>query len=84
MMAIAPPREHMILRPLSVCGLRPSEVLALRIEDFEGEQIRIDEALKERQRGEGRIGHTKTAESDNFVTIPPDLRHEVGTWILGA
>jgi integrase len=82
-MAIAPPREHLILRLLSVCGLRPSEVLALRIEDFEGEQIRIDEALKERQRGEGRIGHTKTAESDNFVPIPPDLRHEVETWILG-
>ena len=47
----SPPREHVILRILAVCGLRPAEVLVLRIEDFEGPQLRIDEALKERQAG---------------------------------
>ncbi|PYT25501.1 MAG: hypothetical protein DMG57_24890, partial [Acidobacteria bacterium] len=56
----APPREHVILRIFAVCGLRPAEVLVLRIEDFEGSQLRIDEALKERQAGEDRIGDTKT------------------------
>ena len=30
------PREHLVLRILAVCGLRPAEVLVLRIEDFEG------------------------------------------------
>ncbi len=44
----ASPREHVILRILAVCGLQPAEVLVLRIEDFEGNQLRIDEALKER------------------------------------
>jgi integrase len=83
LLSLASPREHVILRILAVCGLRPAEVLVLRIEDFEGTQLRIDEALKERQRGEERIGSTKTAESDNFVPVPPDLAREIATWIAG-
>jgi integrase len=79
----AAPREHVILRIFAVCGLRPAEVLVLRIEDFEGSQLRIDEALKERQAGEGRIGDTKTDESDNFVPVPPDLQREIEAWIAG-
>jgi integrase len=55
----------------------------LRIEDFEGTQLRIDEALKEHQRGEDRIGNTKTAESDNFVPVPPNLGREIAAWIDG-
>ncbi len=81
LLRIASPREHLILRILSVCGLRPAEILVLRIEDFEGTQLRIDEALKERQKGEQRIGDTKTDESDNFVPVPPDLGREVAAWI---
>jgi integrase len=60
LLRIASPREHLVLRLPSVCGLRPAEVLVLRIDDFEGAQLRIDEALKERQKGEQRIGNTKT------------------------
>jgi integrase len=81
--AEASPREHLVLRLLTVCGLRPAEVLVLRIEDFEGAQLRIDEALKERQRGEDRIGTTKTAESDNYVPLPADLAREIAEWING-
>jgi integrase len=55
-----------VLRILAVCGLRPGEALALRIDDFEGNQLRIDEALKERQLGEARFGDTKTDESDSY------------------
>jgi hypothetical protein len=51
------------------------------MEDFEGTQLRIDEALKDRQKGDARIGDTKTDESDNFVPVPPDLEREVGAWI---
>ena len=79
----ASPREHVVLRILAVCGLRAAEILVLRIEDFEGTQLRIDEALKERQKGEDRIGETKTAESDNYVPVPPDLAGEIATWIAG-
>src|SRR5437764_13797109 len=46
----ASPREHVVLRILAVCGLRPAEILVLRIEDFEGTQLRIDEALKSGRR----------------------------------
>jgi integrase len=81
LMALAAPREHLVLRTLAVCGLRPAEILVLRIEDFEGTQLRIDEALKERQKGEDRIGETKTAESDNYVPVPPDLARELARWI---
>jgi integrase len=79
----ASPREHLILRILAVCGLRPAEALVLRVEDFEGSQLRIDEALKERQAGEDRIGDTKTDESDSFVPVPPDLAREIEVWIAG-
>jgi integrase len=81
LLAVAAPRDHLILRILGVCGLRPAEVLVLRIEDFEGTQLRIDEALKECQTGEERIGETKTQESDNFVPVPPDLQREIEEWI---
>jgi integrase len=81
LMALAAPREHLVLRILAVCGLRPAEILVLRLEDFEGAQLRIDEALKERQKGEDRIGETKTAESDNYVPVPPDLAREITRWI---
>lgn len=77
----ASPREHLMLRILAVCGLRAAEVLVLRIEDFERTQLRIDEALKERQKGEDRIGDTKTEESDNYVPVPPDLACEIEAWI---
>lgn len=77
----AGPREHVMLRIFAVCGLRPGEVLTLRIEDFEGTQLRIDEALKEREVGDERIGETKTEESDNFAPVPPDLRLEIEQWI---
>ena len=80
-LAHASNREHLVLRILAVCGLRPAEVLVLRIEDFEGAQLRIDEALKERQKGQDRIGATKTAESDNHVPVPPDLAREIEGWI---
>lgn len=72
-----------MLRIFAVCGLRPGEALALRIDDFEGNQLRIDEALKERQLGEDRIGDTKTDESDSYVPVPPDLSREIAEWIAG-
>lgn len=81
LLAKASPREHLILRILAVCGLRPAEILVLRMEDFEGSQLRIDEALKERQQGENRIGNTKTVESDSFAPVSPDLGREIAGWI---
>jgi integrase len=81
LLAAASPREHLVLRIYAVCGLRPAEALALRIDDFEGDQLRIDEALKERQLGEDRLGGTKTEQSDSYVPVPPDLSREIAEWI---
>jgi integrase len=66
----AAPREHLVLRILAVCGLRPAEILVLRIEDFEGTQLRIDEALKERQRGKDRIGVQRLKRATTTSQFP--------------
>jgi hypothetical protein len=49
-------------------GLRPEELFALRRNDVQGDQLRVDEALIE-----GQPGPVKTPASAAFVYIPPDL-----------
>jgi integrase len=51
------------------------------MEDFDGTKLEIDEALKNREKGEARIGQTKTKESDSSVPVPPDLSREIAAWI---
>jgi integrase len=71
-----------VLHILAACGLRPAEILVLRIEDFLGNQLRIDEALKDREKGAAaRIGETKTVASDSSVPVPPNLAREIAAWI---
>jgi integrase len=70
-----------VLHILTACGLRPAEILVLRTEDFDGTKLRIDEALKDREKGEARIGRTKTEHSDSSVPVPPDLAREFAAWI---
>jgi integrase len=53
----------------------------LCVDDFEGSQLRIDEALKERQPAEDRVGDTKTDESDSYVPVPSALGREIEEWI---
>jgi len=70
----AEPREHLVLHILAACGLQPAEILVLRMEDFQGSQLRIDEALKDREKGAARIGETKTVASDSSVPVPTKPR----------
>jgi len=44
--SIATGREHLALRILLVCGLRPQELLALRDDDVTSGALLIDEAIK--------------------------------------
>jgi site-specific recombinase XerD len=75
-------RERIILRIFTDCGLRPQELFALRADDVQPLQLRIDEALKERERGEKRIGNrTKTMNSKGYVAISADLERELRSWI---
>jgi len=83
LLAIAPPREHLLLRILFVCGLRPSELFILRDDDIEPGRIRIDQALKEAERGKNRIseeGDTKTPASAGYVAISASLQQEIENW----
>jgi integrase len=74
-------REHLIVRIFYVCGLRPGELFALRVDDVEPALLRIDEALKETEKGADRIGETKTESSNAYVSISEDLHKEITTWL---
>ncbi len=74
-------RENLIIRVLLFCGLRPAELLALRIEDVETDRLRIDEAIKEKEKGLNRIGETKTESSDAWVAVPPDLARDLRAFV---
>jgi integrase len=74
-------REHLIVRIFYVCGLRPGELFALRLDDVEPGLLRIDEALKETEKGINRIGETKTQGSNAYVSISPELYNELETWL---
>ena len=81
LLSVAPGRENLVLRILLFCGLRPAELLALRIEDVGADQLRIDEAVKEKEKGANRIGETKTETSDAWVAVPPDLARDLKAWV---
>lgn len=82
LLSAATGRERVTLRLLLVGGLRASELLALRTDDIGPCSLRIDEAVKDRERtaSKRRLGGTKTEESDGSVAISPDLEAEVRAW----
>jgi len=71
-----------VLRIFIDCGLRPQELFALRVNDVGALQLRVDEALKETERGDMRVGaRTKTRGSKGYVAISADLEREIRGWI---
>jgi integrase len=74
-------REHLIIRIFYFCGLRPGELFALRVDDVEPKLLRIDEALKETEKGANRVGETKTSASNAYVSISEDLHKEIVVWL---
>jgi integrase len=74
-------REHVVLRIFINCGLRPGELFALCEDDVDAGQLRIDEAVKEKERGDKRIGDTKTPGSRAYVSISQGLQEELEIWI---
>jgi integrase len=85
LLAIAPMREHLVLRLFFVCGLRPSELFILRDDDIEPGRTRIDQALKEAEKGQHRIGEpgdTKTPDSAGYVALSRSLQEEIENWLM--
>ena len=80
-LSVSTGRENLVFRILLFCGLRPAELLALRIEDVATDRLRIDEAVKEKEKGQNRIGETKTESSDAWVSVPPDLARDLRAWV---
>jgi len=80
--AAAVGRERLILRLFLVAGLRPAEMFALRTDDIRAGELRIDEAIKEREKqGSGlRLGDTKSNTSDTVVPITQDLEAKLRAW----
>jgi len=44
LLSVSAGRENLVFRILLFCGLRPAELLALRVDDVGAEQLRVDEA----------------------------------------
>lgn len=79
LLAASGKRDQLILRLFLVCGLRPSELFALRVDDlFPSGELRIDQAALP---SEGLVDRTKTDESNGRVPLPPTLEAEIRGWI---
>ena len=77
----AGPRDRIILRLFVSCGLRPQEAFALRANDIERGRLRIDEALKQAERGAAFIGEPKTPDSYGYVSLPAKVEAELRGWV---
>ncbi len=74
-------RDRIILRIFGSCGLRPQETFALRANDVEPGRLRVDEALKQAERGSAFVGEPKTRDSYGYVSLPTKLESELRAWI---
>jgi hypothetical protein len=69
LLSAAAGRENLVFRILLFCSLSG----VARIEDVGKDQLRIDESVKEKEKGANHIGETKTEMSDAWFAVPPDL-----------
>jgi len=74
-------RDRILLRIFVSCGLRPQETFALRANDIEGGRLRVDEALKQAERGAAFIGEPETRDSYGYVSLPAKLESELRAWV---
>jgi integrase len=70
-------RDYVILRIFMVCGLRPSELFALRLNDVTAGALRIDQTVIAYEVKD----QTKTEGSKASVPLPPDLEDELRDYI---
>jgi len=68
-------RDRLIFRLFVNCGFRPGELFALRWDDWEPGQLRIDEGV-----WRGRLSSPKTKASASVVYIPPKVEAELAEW----
>jgi site-specific recombinase XerD len=78
LVAVAGKRDKLILLLFMVCGLRPSELFALRVDDVLEGELRIDETVDLCQVSE----RTKTKGSRGTVPLPVELESALRFYIL--
>ena len=77
LLAVATARDRIIIRLFMVCGLRPSELFALRVNDIFPGELRIDETVVFCR----VTDHTKTEGSRANVPLAPALESELQAYI---
>lgn len=68
-------RDRLIFRLFIVIGFRPSELFALRWDDIQPGEIRVDEAVPRNQ-----LGETKTEGSRGIIPIPRQIEEELSLY----
>lgn len=77
LLSVASLRDDLILQLFMVLGFRPSELFALRVNDLEPGELRIDETVV----GFTVKDQTKTEGSRASVPIPPELEARLRAYI---
>jgi len=77
LLEVAYRRDNLILRLFMVLGLRPSELFALRVNDLELGEVRIDQTVVDYEVRD----QTKTEGSNTTLPIPPQLEAKVRGYI---
>lgn len=75
---VAGARDRLILRLFVVCGFRPAELFALRVNDVLDGALRIDETAVP---GQAVKGEAKTEASRGNVPVSPELHAELLAYI---
>lgn len=69
--------EYEIPLILACYGLRRSEICALRVEDIEGDVVRINKAVVPDEKGKLVLKTTKTTASTREIVIPLDMAEKI-------
>ena len=77
LLEVAGRRDNLIIRLFAVLGFRPSELFALRVNDLQPGELKIDETVVLCQVKED----TKTEGSRGYVPLPPDIEAELRAYI---
>jgi integrase len=77
LLAVANTRDNLILRIFVVLGLRPGELFALRVNDVQPGELRIDQTVVDYK----LKGGAKTQDSKANVPLPPMLEADIRVYI---
>ena len=69
-------REQVVVRLATLCGMRPGEILALKLRDFRGAELVVERRLYR-----GDLDVPKTSRSTRTVALPKGTQQLLQVWI---